>query len=190
MPSASRTILSRLVDGLLVLDFGDDQRGGVWRVEQFPQLEQVAGFAHKRQRDEIHADLEAQLDVLDVLGGEGGQADLDAGQVDVAAAAELAFGEDFAFDLVAGLGEHLHFDGAIVDEHHVADVDVVDEIGVIDVHGAFLLAAFAADGEGEFLAGLQVERHAEVAGADGRALRVHHDAGEAPGERRRRRGCP
>ena len=80
--------------------------------------------------------------------------------------------------LLPALAEHLHFDGAVVDEHDVADVDVVDEVGVVDVHGAFLLAAFAADGEGEFLAGLEVERHAEVAGADGRALRVHHDADE------------
>ena len=61
-------------------------------------------------------------------------------------------------------------------QHHVAHVDVVDEIRVVHVHGMFFLAAFAADGEGEFLAGLEIQRHAEVAGADGRALRVHHDA--------------
>ena len=177
-------------DGLLVLDFGDDERRGLSLLEQFPQLQQVAGFADERKRDEIHAHFEAEPDVLDVLGGERGQADFDAGQIDVAAAAEFAFGEHFALDLVAGLGEHLHFDGAVVNEHHVADVDVVDEIGVVHVHGALLLAAFAADGEGEFLAGLQIERHADVAGADGRPLGVHHDADVAAGARRRRRGCP
>ena len=133
---------------------------------------------------------EAELHVLDVLGGERGQADLDAGQIDVAAAAELAFGEDFAFDLVAVLGEHLHLDRAVVNQHHVADADVVDEILVIHVHGMLLQIAFAADGEGEFLAGLQIQRHADVAGADGRALRVHHDADERFRARRPRRGCP
>ena len=83
--------------------------------------------------------------------------------------------------MLPALGEHFHFDGAVVDEHDVADVDVVDEFGVIDVDGAFFLAAFAADGEGEFLAGLQIERDSEFAGADGGALRVHHDAGVAIG---------
>ena len=141
-------------DGLLVFDLGDDERVRFGLVEKFAQLKQVAGFAHEGQRDEIHAEFEAELHVGDVLGGERGQADFDAGQIDVAAAAEFAFGEDFALDLVAGLGEHFHLDGAVVNEHHVADVDVVDEILVVHVHGAFLLAAFAADGEGEFLAGL------------------------------------
>ena len=123
-------------------------------------------------------EFQAELHVLDVLGGERGQADFDAGQVDVAAAAELAFGENFAFHLVAVLGEDFHLDRAVVNQHHVADADVVDEIFVIHVHGMLLQVAFAAHGEREFLAGLQIQRHADVAGADGRALRVHHDAGE------------
>src|SRR6202451_4708196 len=42
----------------------------------------------------------------------------------------------------------------------------------------FLQIMFAADSEREFLSGLQIQRHTEVAGADGRALRVHHDADE------------
>src|SRR5689334_23685717 len=43
---------------------------------------------------------------------------------------------------------------------------------------SFLLAAFAADGEGKFLARPQVERDAEFAGANGRALGINHDANE------------
>src|SRR5208282_1208852 len=167
-------------DGLLVFDFGDDERVEPARLEKFPQLKQIAGFADERKGDQVHARFESEPDVLDVLGGERGQADFDAGQVDVAAAAQFAGRENFTLDLVAVLGEHLHFDGAVVNEHHVADVDVVDKIGVVHVHGAFLLAAFAADGEGEFLAGLQIERHADVAGADGRTLGVHHDADVDP----------
>ena len=124
-------------------------------------MEEVAGFAHEGQRDEIHAEFQAEFHVLDVLGGERGQADFDAGQIDVAAAAEFALGEDLAFHLVAVLGEHFHFDRAVVDEHDVADADVVDEIVVVHIHGMFLLAVFAADGEGEFLSGLEVQRDAK-----------------------------
>ena len=39
-----------------------------------------------------------------------------------------------------------------------------------------LLTPLAANREGEFLPGLEVERGGQVAGADGRTLRVHHDA--------------
>src|SRR5256885_11492835 len=47
----------------------------------------------------------------------------DPGQINVAAAAELARREHFAFDLVLLLREHLHPNLAVVDQHHVADVD-------------------------------------------------------------------
>src|SRR5690348_14175442 len=123
-------------DGLLVLDFGDDERLFLGIAEQFSELEQIAGFAYERQRDEIHLQFEPELSVRNILRGEGGQAHFDAGQIDVTPAAELAFGEDFALDLVAGLGEHFHFNGAVVDEHNVANVDVINEFGVVDIHGA------------------------------------------------------
>ncbi len=73
-------------------------------------------------------------------------------------------------------GQHLHFNRAVVDQDDVAHADVVDEILVIHVHGMLFEVAFAADREGEFLAGLQIQRHAQVAGADGRSLGVHEDA--------------
>ena len=174
----------QIFNRFLILDLGDDERMRFAFFKHFAELEQVAGFADEGQRDEIHVEFEAELHVLDVFGGERGQADLDPGQIDVATAAELALGEDFAFHLVAVLGQHLHLDRAVVNQHHVADADVIDEIFVVHVHGMFLQVAFAAHGEREFLAGLQIQRHAEVAGADGRALRVHQDAGVAVALRR------
>ena len=78
-------------------------------LEQLAQLEQIAGFAHERKRDEIDFEFEAELGVADILRGERGKADFDAGQIDVAAAAEFAFGEDFALDLVAGSWRALSF---------------------------------------------------------------------------------
>ena len=94
-----------------------------------------SAVADEGQRDVIHAEFKPELDVGDVLFRHGGEADLDAGQIDVAAAAQFAVGEDLALDLVAGLVEDLHLDGAVVHEHDVADVDVVDELGIIDIHG-------------------------------------------------------
>src|ERR1051326_7184795 len=165
-----------VAERFLVLDFGQDQRRAFRVEEKRAQLDQGAGFSDKRERDEIHAQFQAQCDVGDVLGGEGGQADFDAGQVDVAAAAELAFGQDLALDLVAVLGEDFHLERAVVNEHNVADADVVDEILVVHVHGAFLLAAFAAHGERELLSGPHFQGQRPLAGADGRALGVHQNA--------------
>jgi hypothetical protein len=94
----------------------------------------------------------------------------------VAAAAELAGREDFALDLVAVLGEHLHLNLAVIEQHHVAHADIADEVLVVHLHGVLLLALLAAHGEGELLPWFEVERHFEIAGADGRSLRVHEDA--------------
>src|SRR5665213_714203 len=163
---------------LLILDFGDDQRLRFAGFKHFAKLKQVAGFAHERERDEIHFEFEAELHVLDVFGRERGQTDFDAGQIDMTAAAEFAFRENFAFNLVAVFGEHFHLDRAVVNQHDIADADVIDKIFVIHIHRMLFQIALAAHGEREFLAGLQIQRHAQIAGADGRTLRVHHDAGE------------
>ena len=166
-------------DRLLILDLGDDQRPRLAFLEHLLELQQIARFADKGKRDEIHAEFEAELHVLDVLGGEGGQADLDARQIDMPAAAQGALGQYLAFDLVAVLGEHLHLDRAVVNQDHVSDIDVIDKIGVIHVHGMFLLTLLAADRERELLAGLEIHGHADIAGADGGALGIHEDAGMA-----------
>src|SRR5439155_1529552 len=82
------------------------------------------GLADKRQGDIIDAQLKAHFDVREVLGRQRGQADLDSGQIYVPAAAEGAFGENFALDLVAVLGQDLHLNRAVVQQDHVAEVDV------------------------------------------------------------------
>src|ERR1041384_5049195 len=71
------------------------------------------------------------------------------------AAAESAFGEHFALNLVTLLGEDLHLNRAIVEQHHVVNVDILDEILVVHIHRMQFLAPFAADSEGELLPGLR-----------------------------------
>src|SRR6266498_1490439 len=165
-----------ILDGLLVLDLADDERTMLPAFDDRFQLLNVLGFANKRERDVINAQLQANLDIGKVLGGERGQADFDARQVDMAPAAERAFGEDFAFDLIALLGENFHLDRPVVEQHDVVDVDVLDEILVVDIHGMQFFAAFATHRQSEFLAGLEVQLCRQIAGANGRALRIHHDA--------------
>ncbi len=164
-------------DGVLVLDLGDGAGFAAVLVEHAAKFEDVGGFAAEAEGDEIDADFDAECDVGEVLLGERGEIDFDAGQIDVAAGAEGAGGEDFAADLVVVLDEDLEVNDAVVDEHGVADVDVVDEAVVVHVDGIFFFAAGTADGEFEDVADLEIELGVDVAGADGGALGVEEDAG-------------
>ncbi len=100
---------------MLVFNFGDDERLVRVVFEKFAELEQVASFADERQGNEIDADFQTHFDVRNVFCSEGGQADFDAGKIDVATAAEFSWGEDFAFDFVGGLGQDLHFDVTVIE---------------------------------------------------------------------------
>src|ERR1035438_7224403 len=87
-----------VLHGLLVFNFGDDKWARFAFLKKLLQLKQIAGFANEGKRDKIHADFEAEHHVPDVLGREGRQADLDAGQINVAPAAEFSLCENFALD--------------------------------------------------------------------------------------------
>jgi hypothetical protein len=102
------------------------------------------GLADERQGDEVDALLDADEGVGAILGGEGGEVHLHAGEVDVAARGEGAGGEHAAADVGVILREHLEADEAVVHQHGVADLDVVDEVLVVHVDGADLLDVLAA----------------------------------------------
>src|SRR5207247_10413331 len=88
-------------------------------------------------------------------------------QIDMPSAAQLALGENFAIYLLAALREHLHLNGAIINEHDISDIGVVNKILVIHIHRAFFLAPFAAQGQRKLLARLQIEREEKLSGANG-----------------------
>src|SRR5438477_10605952 len=109
--------------------------------KKLTQPRQVSGFADKGKRNEIHSELQPSLDVGDVFGGQRGETDFDAWKIYVATAAELAFGQHLALDLVPAFGEHFHLESAVIDQHDITHFDVVDEIFVIHIHRTLLLAA-------------------------------------------------
>ena len=73
-------------------------------------------------------------------------------------AAQLTLGQNFAIHLLAALRQHLHLNGAIINEHDISDIDVVDKVLVIYIHRPFFLAPFAPHRQRELLARLQIER--------------------------------
>lgn len=146
-------------------------------IDDGAKLADILGFADKGEGDIVDLQFKTDCDIGEVFGGESWEVDFNAGEVDVAAAAESAAGEDFAFDFVGMLGEDFHFNFAVVDEDGVTNGNVVDEVVVIDIDGVEFLAGFAANGEPELLARVEVESGFEVTSADGGPLCVHKNAG-------------
>src|SRR6266700_1804811 len=63
--------------------------------KELAQLHQVSCLPHERERDEIHAQLQTESYILDVLRGERGQADLHSRQVNMTPAAQFALRQNF-----------------------------------------------------------------------------------------------
>ncbi len=73
----------------LVFDLGDDAGLGAEMVEQRAQDQDVVAAADEGEGDEIDARGHADANVALVFFGEGGEIDVDAGQIDMPARAEL-----------------------------------------------------------------------------------------------------
>ena len=166
-----------MLDGGLVFDLSDDVRLGVMLEEQGAEGVDVGRFADERQSEEIHADFAADGDVGAVLVGEGREVDLDAGQVDVAAAAEGAGLFDLTAEPVDLLFEDAQLDQAIVDQDDPVDRDGSDHLRVIggDDEDVALRLGFRGARDVDYLAGGQLRWFSAGAGADFGAFDVHHD---------------
>lgn len=143
----------------------------------------VASGADEGQGDDVGAGAQGPAEVVDVLFGEGGDGDGDAGEVE-----SLVVGDHAAFDdggVDAGAFDAGDFEGdaAVVDEDAFAGGDVGGESvvgGAADVAGALSFEGFDGDGEG-VAAFKEYGAFAEASEADLRALKVGEDADAAAG---------
>ena len=173
-------ISSRCVDGLRLLDLGDDRDLAALLGHDLVHAVDVVGVAHERERDEVGAELEAPAQVGLVLLGERGNVDRDAGQVDALVVRDRAGDDDLGRDPDAVGLEDLDLDLAVVDQQEVAGLDVLrqalegradDLLGADDVFGRDL----------EDVADLELVRAVrELAEADLRALQVDEDGDRRP----------
>ena len=93
----------------------------------------------------------------------------------MAAGTEDALGQDFALDAVFLFGQHLHVEVAVVDQHDIAFLNVIDQAVVVHVDRIVLLALGSSHGELDLVARVQIKVGGHIAGPDRRALGVHHD---------------
>ena len=94
--------LVEVVDGLRLLDLGDDREHDALLAHHAADVLGVGGAAHEAQRDVVDAELERPAQVLDVLLGQRRHRDRDAGQVDALVVADLAGDHDPRRDVGVG----------------------------------------------------------------------------------------
>ncbi len=137
----------------------------------------IACLANERECEKIHTFSDAEMGVGDVLLGKRRRADVDTGQVDAFAIADLASGDHFAASFDAIRIEDLQLHRTVGDEDGIAGLYVAREIGICgrrDFSVPFHL--LGGDGENSFLC-QETGAVLKCAEPDFGALQIEHDAG-------------
>ncbi|MGY3683441.1 hypothetical protein ACVWXU_007064 [Streptomyces sp. TE33382] len=169
------------VDGLGLLDLGDDGEPAALLLHDAVDVVDVASAAHEGEGDDVGADAQGPAEVVDVLFGESGDGDGDAGEVEPLVVGDHAALDDGGADPGAvDLGD-FEGDAAVVDEDAFAGGDIGREAVVGGAAGvAVAFVGFDGDGEG-VTAFKEYGSFAEASEADLRALKVGEDAYAAAG---------
>ncbi len=130
MPSKRGDDVVDVVDGLGLLDLGDDGDPAALLVHDAVDVLDVAGAADEGEGDDVGAGAQGPAEVVDVLVGEGGDGDGDAGEVEALVVGDEAAFEDGGADVGSVDGGDLEGDAAVVDEDAFAGGDVGVESGV------------------------------------------------------------
>ena len=173
--------LREVLDGLRLLDLGDDRQPDPDLVHDRVDVLDVGGRADERQRDHVGPQGQCPAQVGLVLIRQCGDAHGDAGQVDALVVRHRTALDDLGVDVGVG---HLHGaqgDLAVVDEQQVTGVNVARHALVGRAHPR-LIAGHVEGRDRETLAHL--EDHwavGEPTGADLRTLQVDKDPDGPPG---------
>ncbi|MNQ86626.1 hypothetical protein D3C85_1018250 [compost metagenome] len=160
-------------DGGRLLDLGHEEGAA---------LDQLAGFdyvfraLHEGQRHPVHAQLQAEVQVAAVLGGQRAELQHGFRHVDALAVGQLAAGHHFGIHAVGLLGDHLQAQAAVVQQQVHARLQGFDDLGVGQVDPA-RVARGGVQVQAEGLAALEVDLAiGETAHTQFRPLQVHEDA--------------
>ncbi len=142
----------------------------------------VAAAADEGEGDDVGAGAQGPAEVLDVLVGEGGDGDGDAGEVESLVVGDHAAFDDGGADAGSVDGGDFEGDPAVVDEDAFAGGDVGGEAGVGGAAAVAVALGRGFDGDGEVVAAFKEYRaFGEAAEADLRSLKVGEDADAAAG---------
>jgi hypothetical protein len=169
------------VDRLRLLDLRDHVRMRARLLDQRLQVPHVGGGTHERERDVVHAEIERELEVVDVLARQRGDRNRDARQVHALVRGHGPADEDAAARTAALDLLDAQPDVAVVDQHLVPGSQHLGDDGRGDRQLAVLgWNAVGAD-DRDLRAPLEIDRSGELAHADLRPLEVPDDRDRLPG---------
>ena len=155
-----------------LLDLGH-QEGAI--TDQLTGFDNVFRALHKRQRDPVHAQLQAETQVAAVFLGQRAQLQHRFWNVDAFAVGQLATGDHFGDHRVAVLGGDLQAQAAIVEQQAHARLQCFDDFRVGQVD-PINVARGAVKIQAQGLAALQVDLAlGKAANAQLRPLQIHED---------------
>ena len=119
----------QVIDGLRLLQFGD--QGSVAALADHDLLDHVhvGGGAHEGERNRVHTVFEAELEILAIFFGHGGDRQRGAGQIDALMLAQSSTVQDVADHILAADGAHAQFDETVAQKNARAGGDLAGEIG-------------------------------------------------------------
>jgi len=179
----------QLIQGVVVgyrlgtFDLGDQPGITTGFLQQLAGVVHVGGIARKGHRHIVQVQLGGQLDVAFVLVGQRRRGEPAALAVDALVVGQRAADQYPAAQFVATDTLHLHYHPAIVEQQLVADLAVLDQVGIVDTYHLLGTGiARVTDGKTEVIAGGQLDAFLGKAGnADLRALQVAQQSHMAPG---------
>ena len=165
-----------VLHALHVFDLGDDGHiGAAQGAEELAHVQNVLRTAGEGGGDEVHAVLDAEGDVLAVLGAEVRHAEVHVGDVDALSVGDDAVVVDDADDLAGGEAAHGHAHQAVIDEDGGAFLDIARQVGVGD-GGALGVAHHALGKQSKGLALLELDLSVfKRFQTDFRTLGIQHD---------------
>ncbi|MNR44319.1 hypothetical protein D3C85_1630430 [compost metagenome] len=104
--------------------------------EEGAALDQLAGFddvlraLHEGQRHPVHTQLQAEVQVAAVLGGQRRKLQHRLRHVDALAVGQLAAGHHLGIDAVGLLGDHREAQAAVIQQQVHARLQGLDDLGV------------------------------------------------------------
>ncbi len=131
-----------LIERLGFFDLGDEVNVGGFVLEMLAEKKDVLGVAYEREGEVIEIVFDGPVDAFPIAIGDGGDVDAAVGKVDALGGFEDAADGAVAAQLAEIFLSANKSEQAVFDEEAVADLDVVDEVGV-DAADA---AVFAEDG--------------------------------------------
>ena len=129
-PSAASSIVGQVVDGLALLDLGDDGHGPAQGADEGLRFLDVRGLAHEGEGHVVDAILHAEREVAPVFFGERGGRELHSRQVHALAALEQAAVEHAGENALALHALDLELEVAVVEEDAVPRAHVARQ-GVV-----------------------------------------------------------